>query len=80
VSARPSAVELLAQCTGFLDSGHLRELGLSERAIQAVWRDCPVVYLPGFGRPLIPVEAFVTFIAGNTYCDRCGDRVRPPRA
>jgi hypothetical protein len=79
LSARPSAVELLAQGTGLLDSGHLRELGLSERAIEAVWRDTVVVVLPSFGRPLVPVEAYVALIAGNTYCDRCGNRVRPSR-
>lgn len=76
MSPRPSAAELLAQGTGLLDSGHLRELGLSERAIEAVWRDAVVVDLPSFGRPLVPVEAYLALIAGNTYCDRCGDRVR----
>jgi hypothetical protein len=46
MTSRPSAVELLTQGTGLLDSGHFRELGLSERATQAVWRAVRVVYLP----------------------------------
>ena len=79
VSARLSAAELLAQGTGFLDSGHLQELGFSEKAIKAVWRDAPAVRLPTFTRPLVKVEAFQALIAGSTYCDRCADRVRPTR-
>ena len=76
VSNRRSAVELLAQQTGLLDSTHLRELGLSQRATEAVWRNEPVVQLPDFGRPLVPVEAYLALIAGHTYCDQCADRVR----
>ncbi|HET9288098.1 MAG TPA: hypothetical protein VFO26_11110 [Gaiella sp.] len=78
MNPRPTAAELLAQGT-LLDSGHFRELGLSERATQAVWRAVSVVYLPGFNRPLVPVEAYLALIAGNTYCDRCGDKVQPTR-
>jgi hypothetical protein len=80
VTERPSAVELLAQGVGYLDSGHLKELGLSQRAIEAVWRDTPVVNLPGFSRPLVSVDAFRALMAGNTYCDRCADRVHPGRS
>jgi hypothetical protein len=78
-TTRRSAVELLAQGTGLLDSTHLHELGLSERAIQAVWKNTTVVELPDFVRPLVPVEAYLALIAGHTYCDRCADRVRPGR-
>jgi hypothetical protein len=76
-SNRRSAIELLEQGTGLLDSTHLRELGLSQRAIEAVWRNVPVVELPDFGRPLVQVEAYVALVSRNTFCDRCGDRVRP---
>ena len=79
VSERPSAAELLEQGVGVLDSTHLVELGWSQRGIEALWRDCPVLQLPGFARPLIRVEAYLAFLDGNTYCDRCGDRVRPSR-
>jgi hypothetical protein len=79
MSERSSAAELLARGIGFLDSGHFRELGLSERAIEAVWRDCPTVRLPSFDRPLVPVEAYLAFIADHTYCDRCADKVHPSR-
>lgn len=83
MSARPhrrSAAELLEQGTGLLDSTHLHELGLSQRAVEAIWRNVPVVGLPGFGRPLVPVESYLALITESTYCDRCGDRVRPSRA
>ena len=53
-ATRRSAVELLAQGVGLLDSGHFRELGLSQRAIEAVWRNVPVVEFPDFARPLVP--------------------------
>jgi hypothetical protein len=55
----------------------LRELGLERRAIDAVYRNCPVVVLDGYSRPLVRVEAFLAYLDGATYCDRCGDRVRP---
>jgi hypothetical protein len=79
VSDRRPAAELLAQRVGVLDSTHLAELGYSRRAMEALWRDIPLLDVPSFGRPLIPVEAYLAFLAGNTYCDRCGDRVRPSR-
>ena len=76
---RPTAPALLAQGTGLLSRSHLRELGLERRAIDVVFRECPVIVLPGYSRPLVSVEAYLALLEGSTYCDSCGDRVRPGR-
>jgi hypothetical protein len=77
VIVRPSASELLATPGALLTRSDLRELGLERRAVDAVFRECPVVVLPGYSRPMIRVEAYLALLQGSTYCDRCGDRVRP---
>lgn len=61
----------------FLSRPDLRELGLERRAIDAVFRECPNICLPGYSRPLVQVGAYLALLAGSTYCDRCADRVRP---
>jgi hypothetical protein len=77
VSARPSAAELLQTPGALLTRTDLRELGLERRAVDAVFRHCPVIVLPDYTRPMIHTEAYLAFLDGHTYCDRCGDRVRP---
>jgi hypothetical protein len=77
VNGRPTAAELLRTDGALLTRTHLRELGLERRAIDAVFRECPVIVLPGYSRPLVRVEAYLALLEGSTYCDRCGDRVRP---
>jgi hypothetical protein len=52
----------------------LRELGYERRAIDAIFRACPVVALPGYGRPLIRVSDYLNLILKHTYNGR--DRVR----
>jgi hypothetical protein len=47
------------------------------RAIDAVWRACPVVVLPGYKRPMIRVEDYLAYIEEHTYRDD-QPRVRPP--
>jgi hypothetical protein len=74
VSARPPAAERLANPDAFLSRTDLRELGLERRAVDACFRACPVVALPGYSRPLIRVADFDRFIEQSTYDD---DRVRP---
>jgi hypothetical protein len=74
VSARPPAAERLANPDAFLSRTDLRELGLQRRAVDAVFRACPVVALPGYSRPLIRVADFDRFIEASTYDD---ERVRP---
>jgi hypothetical protein len=41
-----------------------------------VFRECPVTVLPGFSRPMVQREAYLAFLEGSTYCDRCRDRMR----
>jgi hypothetical protein len=56
---------------------HLRELGLERRAVDAVFRECPLIQLAGYSRPMVRVADYLALLDGSTYCDRCGDRVRP---
>jgi hypothetical protein len=69
----PVATDLLKTPGALLTRTHLRELGLERRAIDAVFRELPVVSLPGYSRPMIRVEQFVQLIREHTYRD---DRVR----
>lgn len=57
-----------------LSRGDLRELGYERRAVDAVFRACPVVSLPGYSRPLLRVVDFQSFLAEHTF-DK--SRVRP---
>jgi hypothetical protein len=74
VSDRPTAADLLERPGSLLSTSHLRELRLSRRAIEAVLRNCPAVILPGYRRPLIRVEDYLTLVERSL--DR-GDRVWP---
>jgi hypothetical protein len=56
VSDRPPASELLRTPGALLTRSDLRELGLERRAVDAVFRECAVVVLPGYLRPLVRVE------------------------
>jgi hypothetical protein len=51
----------------------LRQLGLDRGAIDAVFRACPVVVLPGYSRPLIRARDYREPIERSTYD---GSRVR----
>jgi len=66
----------LANPEAFLSRSDLRELGLERRAIDAIFRDCPVVAFPGYSRPLIRVEDYRALVERSTFR---GDRVRPCR-
>jgi hypothetical protein len=74
MSRNGRAADLLARPDAFLTRTHLRELGLERRAVDAVFRACPVVAIPGYSRPLVRVEDFRRFLDEHTYAD---DRVRP---
>jgi hypothetical protein len=74
VSAVPSPADRLERPGAFLSRSDLRELGLERRAVDAVFRACPTVVLPGYSRPLIRVEDYRALIEASTYA---GDRVRP---
>jgi hypothetical protein len=73
VSARPAAVDRLANPDAVLTRGDLAELGLERRAVDAVFRACLVVVLPGYSRPMIRVGDYLELVERSTYR---GDRVR----
>ena len=73
MSARASVEELLERPGAFLSRSDLRELGLERRAVDAVFRACPVVGLPGYSRPSIRVADYLELLERSTYR---GDRVR----
>jgi hypothetical protein len=71
---RPSAVARLTNPEAVLSRSDLRELGYERRAVDAVFRACPVIAVPGYSRPLIRVSDYLQFVEQHTYR---GDRVRP---
>ena len=73
MSALPPAADRLGRPGAFLSRSDLRELGLDRRAVDAVFRACPVVVLPGYSRPLVRVEDYLALIEASTFR---GDRVR----
>jgi hypothetical protein len=66
--------ERLLDPEAFLSRTDLRDLGLRRRAVDAIFRACPVVVLPGYTRPLVRVRDYLEVIESATYR---GDRVRP---
>lgn len=52
----------------------LRELGYERRAVDAIFRACPVIALPGYSRPLIRVADYLACVTVHTYNE---DGVRP---
>jgi hypothetical protein len=74
VSSRPPATDLASTAGALLTRSNLRDLGLERRAVDAVFRELPVVALPGYGRPMVRAEDFAALVERSTYRD---DRVRP---
>jgi hypothetical protein len=74
LSVRPSAANRLADPNAVLSRGDLRELGWERRAVDAIFRACPVVVLPGYSRPAIRVGDYLELLERSTY--REGERVR----
>lgn len=70
---RVPAAEQLRTPGALLTRTHLRELGLERRAVDAVFRALPVVWLPGYSRPMIRAEEYVELLERSVYR---GDRVR----
>jgi hypothetical protein len=67
---RPTATERLANPDAFLSRTDLRELGLERRAVDAVFRACPVVAFPGYSRPMIRVLDYLTLLEESTFDGR----------
>ena len=61
------AAELLSTPEALLTRTHLRELGLERRAVDAVFRACPVVALPGYSRPVIRVRDYLALLDESTH-------------
>lgn len=74
MSVRPSPAARLANPDALLSRTDLRELGLERRAVDAVFRACPVVVLPGYRRPLVRVADYLRLMERSTHT---GERVRP---
>jgi hypothetical protein len=71
--SRPAA-ELLREPEALLSRSHLRELGLERRAVDAVFRACPIVVLPGYSRPVIRVRDYQALLERSTYDGRTSVR------
>ena len=60
----------LANPNAVLSRTDLRELGYERRAVDAIFRGCSVVVLPGYSRPLIRVSDYQAFLEQCTYDGR----------
>ena len=67
---RPTAAELLQTDGALLSRTHLRELGLERRAVDAVFRELDVVFLPGYSRPLIRASDYLALLDRSSYDGR----------
>jgi hypothetical protein len=74
---KPTAAELLNTPGAVLTSSHLRELGWTRTHIDAIWRACPMVILPGTRRPVLRVEDYLAYLEQHTYRNE-QPRVQPP--
>jgi len=74
VTGRPPPAERLETPDAVLSRTDLRELGYERRAVDAIFKACPVEVWPGYKRPLIRVSDFIKWRERCTYGD---DRVRP---
>jgi hypothetical protein len=66
------AAQLLETPGTMLTRSHLRELGWERRAVDAIFRECPNVLLPGYSRPVIRAADYLAAL--ERFTDR-GDRV-----
>lgn len=71
---RPSAADRLANPHSVLTRSDLRELGYERRAVDAIFRACPVEVWEGYARPMVRVADFLEWRERSTYR---GDRVVP---
>ncbi len=74
MTAVPSPESRLANPDAVLTRSDLRELGYERRAVDAIFRACPVEVWPGYAKPMIRVADFLELREQATYRD---DRVRP---
>jgi hypothetical protein len=67
VTGRPTLVELLDTPGALLTRSHLRDLGLGRAAIDAVFRELPIVVFPGSTRPHVRREDYLRLVESSTY-------------
>ena len=67
MNTAPSATELLQRTGALLTRSHLRELGLGRAAIDAVFRQLPIVVFPGSSRPHVRREDYLALVDSSTY-------------
>ena len=72
MSARPSTADRLANADAVLTRSDLRELGWERRAVDAIFRGCSTIQIPGYARPVIKVSVYLAFLEASTFRD---DRV-----
>lgn len=72
-AATPAPAARLENPAAVLSRTDLRELGYERRAVDAIFRACPVQVWPGYSRPLILVA---DFLAWRERCTHDGTRVR----
>jgi hypothetical protein len=65
-----TAEEILEQPHGLLSRGHLAELGLGRRAVDAVFAALDVVVFPNTRRPLIRAQEYLALVERSTYTDQ----------
>jgi hypothetical protein len=70
----PTAAELLATPGALLDRRALAELGLQRRSVDYLFRELPVVSLPGVRRTYVYADDVRRCLAEHTYTE---ERVRP---
>ena len=74
MSTRPAPADRLTNPDAVLTRTDLVELGYERRAVDAIFRACPVESWPGYARPMIRVA---DFLAWRERCTYTSDRVRP---
>lgn len=72
-----AAAERIKNPSAVLTRSDLLQLGYGRRAVDAIFRACPVVSIPGYSKPLIKVSDYQAFLEEHTYGN---DRVRSPLA
>ena len=65
----PSAAELLQTRGALLTRSHLRDLGLGRSAIDAIFRELPVIVFPGSSRPHVRADDYLQLVQQSTYDD-----------
>jgi hypothetical protein len=74
VTERPAPRDRLEHPEAVLSRSDVGQLGYERRAVDAIFRACPIISLPGYSRPLLRVSDFRAFLDEHTYA---ADRVRP---